>query len=536
MLKENDKLITANNDICEIFNDCFTNISTTIGFDDSIVSTEHAIEIHANHPSVIKIKDVYKKHGDRFSFSFNYVKQDEVRKKLSQINVKKSTGYDHIPGKILCLAHNALANPFTSLMNACIENSKFPSELKYAELSPLFKKSDNLLKENYRPVSILTAISKIHEDLMNDQLYAYFEDIFEELPSAFRKKYSCQSLLTKFIDNWKIFLDSNQVVGAVFMDLSKAFDCLPYSLIIAKLHAYGLSFDACKFLSSYLSGRHQRVKIQNHRSNWKLISKGVPQGSILGPLLFNIFMNDMFLFIEHCNLYNYADDNSMSATAESIDEAMALLKVDCENAVSWFTSNGMKANPGKFQFMIISPHDVTDKKPELLVNDVVLKAESSVKVLGITIDSRLNFSEHVSNLCTKAARQLNSLARISRYIDETSRYMIYNSFVRSNFNFCPMVWHFCGIQNNEKLERIQERALRIVYGDYSSSYDDLLSHAKTHTLMVKRLRQMLFEAFKSIGKKNSNCLNDMFEIKELEYALRKNVNVVQPKRKTLHLV
>ena len=96
-----------------------------------------------------------------------------------------------------------------------------------------------------------------------------------------------------------------------------------------------------------------------------------------------------------------------------------------------------------------------------------------------------------------------------------------------------MVWHFCGIQNNEKLERIQERALRIVYGDYSSSYDDLLSHAKTHTLMVKRLRQMLFEAFKSIGKKNSNCLNDMFEIKELEYALRKNVNVVQPKRKTV---
>ena len=250
---------------------------------------------------------------------------------------------------------------------------------------------------------------KIHEDLMNDQLYAYFEDIFEELLSAFRKKYSCQSLLTKLINDWKISLDSNQVVGAVFMDLSKAFDCLPHSLIIAKLHAYGLSLDACKFLSSYSSGRHQRVKIQNDRSNWKLISKGVPQGSILGPILFNTFMNDMFLFIEHCNLYNYADDNSMSASAESIDEVMALLKADCENAVSWFTSNGMKANPGKFQYMIVSPHDVTDKKLELLVNGVVLKPESSVKVLGITIDSRLKFSQHVSNLCTKAARQLMPL-------------------------------------------------------------------------------------------------------------------------------
>ena len=222
-----------------------------------------------------------KKHEDRFSFSFNYVKQDEVRKKMSQFNVKKSTGYDHIPGKILRLAHNASANPFIFGMNACIENSKFTSEMKYAELSPLFKKTDNLLKENNKPVSILTAISKIHDDLMNDQLCAYFEDIFEGLLSAFWKKYSCQSLLTKLIDDWKISLDSNQIVGAVVMDLSNAFDCLPHYLIIVKLYAYGLCLDACKFLSSYLSGRHQRVKIQNDRSNWKLISKVYHNGTFL---------------------------------------------------------------------------------------------------------------------------------------------------------------------------------------------------------------------------------------------------------------
>ena len=150
-------------------------------------------------------------------------------------------------------------------MNTYIENSKFPYEMKYAKFSPLFKKTDNLLKD-YRPVSILTAIQKIHEDLMNDQSYAYFEGTFEELLSAFRKKYSCQSLLTKLVDDWKISLDSNQVVGADFMDVSKAFDCLPHSLIIAKLQAYGLSLDACKFLSSYLSGRHQRMEAHLKRS------------------------------------------------------------------------------------------------------------------------------------------------------------------------------------------------------------------------------------------------------------------------------
>ena len=156
--------------------------------------------------------------------------------------------------------------------------------------------------------------------------------------------------------------------------------------------------------------------------------------SILGPILFNIFMNDMFIFIDHCNSYNYADDNSMSASAKSIDEVTALLKNDCDNALNWSTSTCMKASHGKFEFMIVSPHDVTDKEPELLVNDVVLKPEASVKVLVITIDSRLNFSQHASNVCTKGAWQLNALRRISRYIDETSRNMIYD-IVRSYFKF-----------------------------------------------------------------------------------------------------
>ena len=141
----------------------------------------------------------------------------------------------------------------------------------------------------------------------------------------------------------------------------------------------------------------------------------------------------------------------MSASAKSIDKAMTLLKNDCENTVSWLTWNGLKANPSKFQFMIVSPHEMTNKKPELFVNDALLKPETFVKVIRITIDSRLNFSQHVSILCIKAARQLNVLARISKYIDETSRKMIYSSFVRSYFNFCPMVCHFCGIQNNENL-------------------------------------------------------------------------------------
>ena len=198
------------------------------------------------------------------------------------------------------------------------------------KLFELHKKEDSLNKTNFRPVSILTGISKLYESVVNDQLLKYFSRLFNDLISAYRKGYSCQSLLVKCIDNWKNALDKQQHIGALFMDLSKAFDCLPHGLTIANLHAYGLELPACKLLFSYLRGRKQRVKISNSRSSWAVLTKGVPQGSILGPLLFNIFMNDLFLFIEKCRLYNYADDNILDSSSENLADVLYNLRHEAE--------------------------------------------------------------------------------------------------------------------------------------------------------------------------------------------------------------
>ena len=206
------------------------------------------------------------------------------------------------------------------------------------------------------------------------------------------------------------------------MDLSKALDCLPHGLLITKLHAYRLTPAACRLLGDYLSGRRQRVKISNARSSWETLAKGVPQGSILGPLLFNIFINDMFYLIEKCSLYNYADDNSQLISAPIADEVLLNLKHDCEISLRWYKQNGMEANPNKFQFLISSPYTAENMELKLKIDEnITLAPEPFVKLLGIYIDSRLTFTDHVSSCCNKAARQLNALSRTSKYLDLNCR-------------------------------------------------------------------------------------------------------------------
>ena len=528
ILRENDKTVVDSNEVCEIFNSYFANIASSIGFEDGIVDVDAAIQKHSRHPSVIKIKEHLSKPSP---FTFCPVSQENISRKLKSIDIKKATGYDNIPGKILRLAHKELTTPLTSLINSCMSRNIFPVNMKLAEVSPSYKKSDNLVKGNYRPVSILTTLSKLYESTMNDQLFDHFISIFDKLLSAFRKGHSCQTLLVKCIEDWKAALDQNKHIGVLFTDLSKAFDCLPHSLLLAKLRAYGIDISACNLIASYLSNRKQRVKIGNARSEWISLSKGVPQGSILGPLLFNVFINDMFLFINKCTLYNYADDNSLSCAATTVQEVISSLQFDGSRVIQWFTDNGMQANPSKFQFMIISPDD--DCAQRLVLNgNTVLVSEKHVQVLGVIIDSKLNFSLHVSSICTKAARQLNALARISNYLDESARKIIYNSFVASNFNYCPLVWHFCGATNSSKIEKIQERCLRIIYKDYESSYHRLLGMANTTTLVISRLRILIFEVFKSIRQLNPKCISDLFEVKSLGYSLRNHVKVLQPKRRT----
>ena len=515
ILKENDNLhvVSDQTSVCELLNTFYVNIAKNIGIDSSTSNCE-------KHPSIVKIESQMESLPDfNSNFNFKHVTPNTVEKLLTESNPKKATGCDNIPPKILKCAASSICHPLTTIINKMIDTNKFPSELKRAQVTPIFKKDDPFIMKNYRPVSILNSTSKIFEKILNKQLLDHFSNIFHDFLSAFRPGYGCQTTLLRLVEDWKAAMDDNKHVAAILMDLSKAFDCLPHDLLVLKLRAYGLSGEACSLVFNYLTERQQMVKIGTNHSQWLETLKGVPQGSILGPLIFNIFMNDIFYFIHKSSLYNYADDNTLSFVHQDPEILKRTLEDDSKILIDWFQTNQMQANPDKFQAIAIG-NKSRDFINDFKIDNVTIKCEESVKLLGVDIDFLLNFDLQISRMCKKAAGQLNVLYRISKFLSTDCKILIYKSFIRSNFNYCPLVWHFCNKTNTEKLEKLQLRALRIVFNDFNSSYSDLLIKADMPTLHLSCIRNIATETFKCLHQLNPSYLHDLVRYRNSSYSFR----------------
>ena len=467
-------------------------------------------------------------------FKFTELSSSDVLRLLLKIDTSKAVGFDNIPGKLLKIGASSLAVPVTALVNMSIQENTFPDLLKYAEVSSLYKKGDPLLKNNYRPLSVLSALSKIFEKLINFQLSSYFDSRFSDYLSGFRQKYSCQTTLLRMITNWKNSLDNGKLIGSVGIDLSKAFDSLPHGLIIAKLAAYGLDRSACLLLCSYLYNRHQRVRIGSVRSEWLNLNRGVPQGSVLGPVLFNIYINDMFMFNTKCDIYNYADDNCISFSSDDVHNIENVLKEELNVFMKWFEKNSLSANATKFQSMLVYSRKKPLKDIDINFENVSITSSDCIKMLGIHVDERLNFDQHVTYICRKAGRQINVLKRMKNVLDFESRLCIYRSFILSNFSYCPVVWMFTNKRNIDMIDKIQERALRFVCNDYVSDYKVLLEKCNLSTIKLSMLRNLAIEVFKCVNDNDSypEYLKSIFVKKVVSYNLRNERILTMPKVKT----
>ena len=492
-LNENDLLIRNEYKIANIFNTFFVNIVPNLGIeiDQQYLSNvskisdpvEKAIKKYQKHPSISIINKIVSSVENEASFSFTCVTADDISKEIKRLDIKKATQDSDIPTKVIKQFRNLFIDFLHKNINSCLTEGTF----KKAVVHPIHKKECKTEKSNYRPISILANLSKIYERLLYDQMYSYFDKFFVKYQCGFRKDYNTQHCLLVMIEKMKEVCDKNKVCAAVLTDLSKAFDCLKHDLLIAKLHAFGFDYKSLRVMYAYLNNRVQVTKVGSYYSEILDIILGVPQGSILGPLLFNVNIIDLFL-IEHyrSDFSNYADDTTPYNCGNTFLEVISDLETTINNLFDWFCCNNFKVNPSKC-YLFLSPFNLIP----INIKNFSIEGSSSEKFIGVTVDSNFTFDKHINELCKKGNQKLHALARCAKYMSSEKRRTLFKAFVVSQFNYCPLVWMFHTKELNSRINSLHEKALRLIYQNRNLSFDELLKLDKSVSIHYRNLQYVL---------------------------------------------
>ena len=512
-LIEGEEIYQEDHEVAKILGEFFNNAVKSLNVcipseyisEKSAVSNDpidNIISKYSNHPSIKLIND----NVIKGNFSFNQVSLEDVNHVIAKLDVKKASLSSSIPSKFIKDYSDICSKPLTDILNDGILNSYFDIGLKYADLTPVHKAEEATNKKNYRNISLLPAVSKIFEKLLHTQIASYMEEFLSPYLCGYRKGYSAQYALLAMLEKWRISLDNGGYGGGVLMDLSKAFDTLDHGLLIAKLFAYGFNKNALSLIKSYLTDRWQRVKINTSYSSWFALLVGMPQGSILGPLIFNLYINDLFFTIS-TDICNFADDTTPYTIDMNLESLMARLECATKSALQWFYFNGMKLNSSKCHLLVCG-HKFECMLCE--IDNTQIIETHLVKLLGVTIESELTFKNYMETVCKKASQKLNALSRLCAIIPFQKRRMLMQAFFISQFSYCPLVWMFHSRNINTRINNLHFRALRMVYRDETSTYEELLKKDGTVTIHHRNLQCLAIEMFKVDKGLAPVFMNDIF--------------------------
>ena len=372
---------------------------------------------------------------------------------LESLDVNKATGHDGISAKILKAGDDEISLTLSILYNSCIKKGQWPCDWKKGDWTLIYKKDDRHAK-NYTPITVLSCVNKVFERLLGNQITTKYDDRLGGGLTTYEKHNSCETSLIGLVEDWKFARDNRPLVGILSTDMSKAFDSLHPPLMLCKLKAYGFQDRALDLLRSYLCSRLGRVRIGSVTRSWRNVERGCPQGSVLGPLLWNTFQNDLSYNLDS-GLSLYADDHQIYVKGKDMCTIVAKLQESATLATDWYDSNRLHGNHKKYRTMNIRNKRVKyDDKASITVNGKDIMESENLELLGVPIDCGLNFYNfHISNVCKKSSQRKGVIMRLRNLIPTEAKLHLFKSAILPHLTYCHLVWHFCRASDTHRLDR-----------------------------------------------------------------------------------
>ena len=447
----NDKLSTDKTEMADSFNTYFSTICATSEIDNPNNVPSH--EVYLNNPTEAE-------------FYFEHIDNVTVLHYINKLKPSHSCGHDNISSNVLKIIAMEVSPCLTLIINQVLSTGQFPKNLKTAKVIPIHKTGEKSLMKNYRPISILPVVSKIIENVMHTQLTDYFtmNKLFTSQQYGYRENRSTELAALELMDRNLDNMDRNLTPVNVYIDLSKAFDCLDHNILLSKLKFYGLNDNAIKLLKNYLSDRNQYVQLGNTKSQLHGISRGIPQGSVMGPLLFNIVINDLNAATKKFDLIMYADDTTLISTLETFGNTNRPTEI--ENNISdeiskittWLHSNKLKLNASKSKFMIFFKHPRIIPKLNIWANGNQIDEVQEFNFLGITIDQNITWTPHIRKISIKISRVIGVLRKLKHIFPQHILRLIYNSLIHPHLIYGLNLWGF----KHKRITILQKKAIRIL--------------------------------------------------------------------------
>ena len=434
---------------------------------------------------------------------------ERVLKVVRGLKINKSPGIDGFHPRVIKELDTIIADPITIIYMKSIEESVVPSQWKDAEITPIFKKAERHLPQNYRPVSLTSVICKMLEKLVVEDIVNHVK--MNHLNCKQQHGFTtCKCTSTNLLEVLNVITEAQMhgiPVDILFLDYQKAFDTVPHQRLLKQIESFGISDKALKWIQSFLNNRRQRVRVNNETSEWKPVLSGIPQGSILGPILFTLYVNDIPDKLKSI-IAMYADDTKLLSTITS-DNPKNDLSVDLETLEEWANMFQMKFHPDKCHVMHIGANnprvDYTMSKEN---TRHTLEKVSVEKDLGILIDDKLKFSDHINTKVNKANQILGCLKHTFKHITKDILKLLYTSLIRPHLEYGSCVWNPHLKKDQDAIERIQRRATKLVPELRNLSYSERLKALNLPTLKFRRERADLIETYNILTGKheiNKHC-------------------------------